>query len=614
MKRFFVLLFLGVAAAGGIWYGFHSAGPRGVASARVTALLPKGTLALLYVPDFKRSRAQWHQSDLYKLWREPAVQDFLRKPLSRTPENERARRRMRDFEALEMKDAFLAVTALVQERPSIVGGFRFKGSAADAEKVIGPWRTRLHESGPEGKRELVTHHKHEIEMWGHDAMTAATVYAGDWFFVSNDVTNLKAVLDRLDKRATDPATTLRADEDFTAVAGRMPTEFAAFGYARLDEFMKKLAARLPDGTPDDTQWSALRQMRGLGATTAFSEGKMRDVVFVAMPKVEGEAELTRSSLALATQETFLYCASLLKMPAALPLPDAASLPATGWASVLGSYLSAGAASGVTRADWTEAFGEEIGLIGDWPTGNRLPALFFALAVKDEAKARRLVETLTAAAPDVNGWTQSERDGVQYFSQPRPNPLLAIAPTIGLGPKLLVAGLDAASVERAMQEGSAAGSRLKEAEEFKRAAGLVPGPTRSFSYVDTALLYQRLDAALRPMLIMAALVPSVAEAVDLGKLPAVEVITKHLSPWITSQSYQGDGYRVESVGPFSIFQAAVGGMAVSGASPAFYRKHLSPPSPAVAPQLSPSKPHAKETPVEDVTQDSAPSTSPPSGSR
>ena len=72
------------------------------------------------------------------------------------------------------------------------------------------------------------------------------------------------------------------------------------------------------------------------------------------------------------------------------------------------------------------------------------------------------------------------------------------------------------------------------------------------------LYSRLDASLRPMLLMAAaFVPAVAGSIDPTKLPAPEVITKHLSPIVSSQRYDGDGYMAESIGPITLDQLGIG---------------------------------------------------------
>jgi hypothetical protein len=56
---------------------------------------------------------------------------------------------------------------------------------------------------------------------------------------------------------------------------------------------------------------------------------------------------------------------------------------------------------------------------------------------------------------------------------------------------------------------------------------------------------------------AAFMPAVTRSVDLGKIPSPEVITKHLSPIVSSQRYDRDGYVAESLGPITLDQAAIG---------------------------------------------------------
>jgi hypothetical protein len=97
---------------------------------------------------------------------------------------------------------------------------------------------------------------------------------------------------------------------------------------------------------------------------------------------------------------------------------------------------------------------------------------------------------------------------------------------------------------------------------------VPPPTNFFAYIDTALLYNRLDATLRPILLMAAaFAPHVNDSVDLAKIPEAQVITRHLSPIVDSQRYDRDGYVAESVGPITFNGATIGlaALAFAGAN-------------------------------------------------
>jgi hypothetical protein len=285
-----------------------------------------------------------------------------------------------------------------------------------------------------------------------------------------------------------------------------------------------------------------------------------------MPKRDASAELTRSSLSLATTDSFLYAATLLNLPDQVALPDPAAAAATGWFAKLQQKLNALGGKGVTMQEFNSAFAPEASIVGDWPQTTKIPALLVTLPVRDVEKANGIVGAFTQVADEDRQWTRSASEGVQYYTLPPANPMIPLAPTIAVAHELLVAGLDPTSVEAAIKRRDGGGARLGDASVFKTTAALVPKPAQSFSFLDTALLYGRLDAALRPMLIMgAAFVPAIADAVDLGKLPAPEVITKHLSPIVISQTFQNDGYVTESVGPVSIYQAVIGIAAATSAA-------------------------------------------------
>ena len=57
----------------------------------------------------------------------------------------------------------------------------------------------------------------------------------------------------------------------------------------------------------------LRQVRTFCAATVFDGGRMRDTVFVGMPKIAELGTLNRASLPIANKDTFLYAASVLDL-------------------------------------------------------------------------------------------------------------------------------------------------------------------------------------------------------------------------------------------------------------------------------------------------------------
>jgi hypothetical protein len=591
MRRLLLLLAVAIAAVG-IWLALRGGGSA-EANARVTSLLPRDTVVFVHVPDFNRTREQWRETDIYKLWREPAVQDFLQKPLAQMPnQTSAAEERMQQLERLGIKDGFVAITSLQADRPAMVGGFRFKANKSETEKVLGEWRGML-QTAADAKPEIVQHQRHRIEVLRRAATTLATVYDGDWFFAANDVAALTALLDRTKTRSADAAATLGADPDFSASVKRMPGGYAGFAFARVEPFLARLAARYPQNESNASRLDVLRQVRSVSAATTFDGGKIRDVLFAQMPKSAEQGELTRSSLGIATPETFLYVATLLTLPRDMgAATNVVPMPGVGFAAGVQRFVAPLVQSGINVEDWNAAFGADLGVIGEWPVNARIPSLLATLPVKDATKADELVSRMTAAAVEGSRWAMTERDAVRYYSQVPQNPLVPVAPTIGIGSQRAVAGLDAASVEAAMKRAPGDGDTgLAASETFRTAEGMINAPNRSSAYVDTALLYTRLDAALRPMLVMgAAFVPAIAQAIDLSKVPPAEVITRHLSPIVMSQRYDGDGYVTESAGPVSIFQAALGVGIASGAGATWYHSNMvapAPPSPKSPPIASPS---------------------------
>ena len=582
MKRFLLLVLVAALTAGAIWYALRSS--QHTSSATVTALLPRETLAFVHLPDFTKSRAALHQTDLYQIWREPAVQEFLQKPRAKIPTKGSVGQTIQQWEALEMKDAFLAVVSLEYSAWKIVGGFRFKGDPGNAETMVANWKTQLLGNASDIKHETVEYQGHQIQADSAGIVNLSTVRAGQWIFVANDLEQLKPLLDRADGRLKDAKTTLGADEVCAAAFRHMPSSYAAVGYARVDRLVEKLAAPEKAGAPD--QMSALRQIRSFCGATSFDGGKIRDTFFVGMPKLVDAGRLTRASLSLGTKDTFLYAAGFLNLSKELQLtgPGAFGAQMSGLQKITGAL----SAHGITLETWNSAFGPEFGLVGDWPATSHWPALLAALPVKDAAQANKILTTITTAPEEGEAWTREEKEGVSYFTTQRAGNFFSLSPTLGLSDRMLIGGADRGSVEAAMKRSASGGSELGASRNFQNAERLLPTAEQGFVYIDPALIYARVDAALRPWLFMgAALAPGMSDTVDLTKLPAPEVITRHLSPIALSQSYDRDGYVAESVGPVTVYQTVLGTAALGGAAAVLYRKQARWLSPGRAnPSLSP----------------------------
>ena len=599
MRKFQLLILAAGVAAGAIWWGFYRT--HHTSSLAVASLLPKETLALVHVPDFNRSRGEWHRTDLYQLWKEPAVQDFLAKPRSKIPTEGRIGQTVDTISELEVKDAFFAVISIEASAWSWDGGFRYTGDAVKAAKVVDDWKAKAFGGGADAKRETVEYHGRQIQNESAGLLKLSTAWAGPWFFFANDIENLKALLDRADGRVKDATTALSADETFLAASKHMPASYAALAYSRVDQLVEKL---MPAGGKSDVsldRLAMLRQVRSFCAATAFDGGRMRDTIFVGMPKVADMGTLTRASLPIANKDTFFYAASLLDLRK--EMEPGWQTPGFGWLSGLQKITGSLSANGITVEEWKSAFGTEVGLIGTWGTSSQWPSLVAAMPVKDSAKAGKIMTTITTANADDVPWSQREKEGVHYYSSGTGLQLFSFSPTIGLSERMLVVGADAGSVEMAMKRSASGASELAATRNFQNAERDIPTSEQAFVYVDPALVYARFDTSLRPLLAMgAAFLPAVSDSVDLGKLPPADVISKHLSPIVMSQSYRGDGYVAESVGPVPLYQTAIAAVTMGTAASAIYRQQiqgpisfptraitppsLSVPSPSPSPDKSP----------------------------
>ncbi len=566
MKRVLLLVIIGAVAAFGGWYVWNLS--QKTSSAYVSVLLPRETIFVAHMPDFNQTRDQWHHSDIYLLYREPAVQDFLRKPLANFSKRDTASQTLREIEQLDPKNAFFALTSIDNNSPKVVGGFRFQGSVAEAERVVGKWRSKLLEKNPGAKREKLQYERHEIELVTATPFTLATAYDRPWFFAATDLTELKGLLDHADRRAKNPMEILDTDEAYRAAVSRRPSNYAVFFYLQPKTFAKRLAAlRAAIQSSAANQRTMLEQVRSISGVTRFENGKINDLLFLGMPKLEQDVALTRSSLTLGTKETFFYLSMLLNLGEKIETLNQAAGIGGMVQKILQSFFN----SGITSDDWKAAFGAELGSLADWPSSAHWPSLLLTLPVLDSAKAGKVVEAVARTDPGAT-WTQTEKDGVRYFSMQSPGSLIAITPTIALSNRILIAGFNPVSVEEAVKRSGGTASELADSPTYKGAERLLPAPTNFFSYVDTALLYSRLDAALRPVLLMAAaFMPAMTKSVDLGKLPSPEVITKHLSPIVSSQRYDRDGYVAESIGPVTLDQSVIGLAIFSGIGAATRQK-------------------------------------------
>lgn len=556
MKKFLAVIVAALLVSAAVWVILRVQLANQLAA--VPEFLPPTTLLLLHAPDFKHTQKRWHESDLYQIWHEPAVQAWLEQPLSRLPQSGRGGKIVEEFLQLGPKHGFVALTSLEKNEPKVLAGFHFEGGPEGAKDFMARREAEWLPKSTAAKRETIVYEQHKIETVNVPHLFLASVYSNHWFFISNDIAALKALLDRADHRQEKAEKSLQVDASFRSATKHLPAEYAAMIFVDPRPFVEKLAPliALTGQSLPINQLQRLQRVQSLAAAIGFDHGKMRETDFVAMPRAGAEKKLVRPLLAAAGADTFFYSASQLHWSENVLSPSAPA--AAGLPAFVQQFSAALNARGISPVDLRQAFGEELEITGDWGAGAPWPALLATIAVTDATRARKIADALTSVEIAGAPWTKSERNGATFYSAEPFGGFVSLHPAIVISDKMAFIGSDAATVEGAMTRVAQPGGELEKSEPFRDAVARVPAPGSAFNYVDARLLFERADAAIRPIALMGAtFYPALGKSIDLKKFPPPETIAKHLSPIVMSQRYEGDGYVTESVGPVTFREATIG---------------------------------------------------------
>jgi hypothetical protein len=579
MKQLLAVIVLVVIAALTAYY-ITRQHPAAVPSSTAN-LLPADTALFIHLPDAEKNRDGWHRTDLYKLYTEPAVQDFLQKPKSQLPEKSSVTEIWNEFSSLRIRNGFLATNSFDSLR--LIAGFEFRCDEKEARAVIERWKSGILAKASGAQRTSVDYEKHKIDILSSGQFIFASTIAGRQFLAATTVEDLKALLDRADGRTKTPA--LDSDENFRAAMKQMPAEYAWMLYLQPKELAQKLVnlrAESGRALPPD-QKSLIERIQSYAHAMVFDGAKIRDIGFATMPQLS-QTKLTRATLTLAPAETLLYSANIVNMQQQF---DWLLEPAgTGsMAGPLQSITNALTSAGVSKEDWKAAFGDELSVMAAWPVNAQLPNAVFTVAVRDGARARKIADAIASSS----GWQKISRNNAEYYTAPISGVLAVVTPTFAVSDRFLVAGLNATSVDGVISP-APTGSGLAGSEKFRAASKLVPDPSQIFVYLDLAGLYSRVDATVRPILqVGAAFVPGLSQRLDPNKLPPTEVVTKHLSPVVASTSYVNGGYRSESAGTITIEQAVIAGSAAYVGAMMFQQHQGKGASPLAMPTPAPASP-------------------------
>jgi hypothetical protein len=548
-----VLLVLGTAAF--VFFQKRQAESR----VRATALAPAETILFVHLPDIRQSAIRWPKTSLAQIGNEPEVQAFMERPKEKLGWLSEMTARIDQISQASPREAFLAVTSLDDKSvPTFVGGFSFSGNRAAVEDMLDDTRATVRNNWPAGKADIISYAGAEIETYTDKDLVIAETIRDGWYLVSNQVELLQATLDRLDGKPGLVEGLTRSDLYQSAV-GPQPGDAEAVIYARLDSLADKVVPLLSASGQkmDPSQIEELRKTKAISASIKFDGAQIRDSMFVLKPDQASVTPLARRGMDLSTTDTLLYYVTALseKMeispettgPLAIVLP---ALPAMEQALT---------AKGMKLSDIGSIFGPEMSALVNWVQTDVQPSFMIGFDVRDSVRAKAFLEAAATPPAGGEGWGRKEQGETLIYTLP-PQGLLP-APVMALSQNFLIVGFSEATVNGALERLHSKTASLGGTDSFQQATKLVGAPTEAFGFLDTGRLFERAYGMLRPFVAMTlAFSPEAGQYMDVGKLPTTEVISKHLTPSVYSQTSTPQGTLIESAGTLTFNQAVIGVMA------------------------------------------------------
>lgn len=519
---------------------------REVGPTDAAALVPSESIAFINLVDLPRTAVRWRGTALAKIGNEPEMKAFLERPLGRFQADPGANEAGSLLAGLKPGNIFVAMTSLSQDSARVLIGFQFWGGRADFDQAVARLRKQI--VGSEVPTTTEMHNNIAVAVSGGGADRVYSAAHGRWGFVANDGELIREALDRTVGTRKDNA--LAESETFRKVMSRLPdspdVRFFLQPKPAVDTLLEIGRSLGAQAIP--AQLAELRSTEAVGGIWKLDGDVQRDAIFVVRPGSEAPPNNSHAALSLTTPATVFFGDLVMRDAAIAQIVEAAQ-----------PWLSQSPEAAELARLAVEAFGPGAGVAVQWASGQNVPAGVAAVQVRDASKARTFLDRSTPLVP---GATAFEDRGATIYSFPfGANPLTS--PTLALNDRLLVIGLDPASVTGAIHAQSG-GETLESTPAFREVSDTFREANEVFAYIDSKVLFERAYTTLRPVIIFSAsLLPDVAANIDTTKLPQTETITRHLSPIVFSQRVTSDGTLIESSGPITFNQALLAATVAGG---------------------------------------------------
>ncbi|MFM8717289.1 MAG: hypothetical protein ACKOF3_11025, partial [Spartobacteria bacterium] len=410
---------------------------------RAAALAPVDTALFVNIPDVPRTGFRWISTALAQIAAKPEMQAFLELPLKNLKHSAEASEATGALVNLKPGNIFFAATPDARA----LLGFQFWGNRKDFDNAITRLRAKL--PNPTQTAQSESHNGVEILSTQHGDLTLHSAAFGRWGFLSTSADLLKGALDRVSANA--PTDSLQSNPRFAKVLARLPVDPELLFFFEPEKAIDSLleAGRTLGARPIPSQVEELKSAEAVGGALKFDGRLQRDAIYILRASREDTLpQLTREAIALAPKDATAFCEFSLNFAA---IPDFVKSLAAEYPSLAPMAIPLAEAAAQT-------YGPGCAVVANWPDGSLFPEALLAISAKDPATSRDLLAQL---AGNARGAARRDFQGTAIYEIPSPTAPL----TFAQGEKFLLAGLGAATVERALVPSPAT---LRDTPDFKDA--------------------------------------------------------------------------------------------------------------------------------------------------
>ncbi len=537
MKKILLAILVLVLVGCGAWYLVRTFG-----AVNSALYLPEDTVVYLTVTDTMRTAQRWQETDLMRIAKEPAVHEFLKKPLEKLG-------KMGKGEAEEILNGlkplriFWAVTSVRSTDVSWVGGFQYAGGSKELHHALDRLRAQLNFGLASIPQPIVTQYQGvEITQTLHNNLSLFSATTGRWCVLAGDEKGIHELIDRIAGRSRSPS--LAGNANFLKGIAMLPKEPDFIAYIQVQPILdilldigKGLGAHVKA-----EQLEQARKAQSISAAFKIDGPLMRDSLFIQTSQDSPAAKLDHKIVQYTSPETLLYYTWMAQWPA-LNTGNISSLP------IPPDILRNLEAQNLASVNLNDVFSPELGFILSWPENAFRPEALVAVSLRDSETAKKIVETVsTTMFPQV---AISDDTHGHYFSYPTQNPFFN--PTVAITKDTLLLGLGEGEVRNAAAKPSNA-PNVTASANFGPVKNTWQESNEAFGYFDTRAIFERLYATTQHILAFgSAMLPQLGEYVDVSKIPEAGLVSRHLTPIVYSQRRVPGGIYMESYGPLTLHQ-------------------------------------------------------------